>query len=89
MTKTETTKTIAFFVNSELQWTRTISVRTLDLMPERDIEDMIDSMEECEASEADIEDARSLFETIYDNEGHPVKWGLDMNGLAQYTVVLD
>lgn len=84
-----TTKTIAFFVDSELQWTKKVSASTLANLHAFDRLDMVDSMEDCGASSEEIEAAMAAWTVIRDSEGSPVKWGLNFNGMAQYTVVLD
>lgn len=84
-----TTKTIAFFVDSELQWTKKVSASTLANLPVLDGLDMVQSMEDCGASSEDVKAAMDAWTVIRDSEGTPVKWGLNFDGMAQYTVVLD
>lgn len=84
-----TTKTIAFFVDSELQWTKKVSASTLANLPVLDGLDMVESMEDCGASPKEIEAAMAAWTVARDSDGTPVKWGLNFDGMAQYTVVLD
>lgn len=84
-----TTKTIAFFVDSELQWTKKVSASTLANLPVFDGLDMVQSMEDCGASSKEIEAAMAAWTVTRDSDGTPVKWGLTFDGMAQYTVVLD
>lgn len=84
-----TVKTIAFFVDSELQWTKRVSASTLANLPVADSLDMILSMADCGASTEDIKDAAAAWTVIRDSKGNPVKWGLNFDDMAQYTVVLD
>lgn len=84
-----TTKTIAFFVDSELQWTKKVSVETLKTLPAHDLRDFEESMFDCGASEESIAAAKNTWNIVKDFYGIPVKWGLNFDGMAQYTVVLD
>ena len=84
-----TTKTIAFLVNSAIQWTKKVNASTLANLPDFDRSDMVESMEDCDASPEEVKAAMAAWTVIRDSEGTPVKWGLNYNGMAQYTVVLD
>lgn len=84
-----TTKTIAFFVDSEPQWTKKVSIETLKQLPSRDCKEMAESMDDCGAPQSKVDAAVDLFTCDFDRNGLPVKWGLTFDGMAQYTVVLD
>lgn len=84
-----TTKTIAFFLDSELQWTKKVSIETLKQLPAQDCKEMAESMDDCGVPQSRVDAAVDCFTCDFDRNGLPVKWGLTFDGMAQYTVVLD
>lgn len=83
------TKTIGFFVNSELQYTKKVSIETLKRLPSQDCREMAESMEERDEPQSKVDAVVDCFTCEFDRNGLPVKWGLSFDGIDQYTVVLD
>ena len=50
---------------------------------------MAESMDECGAPETEVDAAVDCFNCDFDRNGLPVKWDLNFNGMAMYTVVID